>query len=507
MLRCIGLVFLVSQTIAFAQTPCEQLKSLSLPNTTITAAETKEAGPFQPPPNRNNAAPAPVMLPAHCRVAAVLTPSSDSHIEIEVWLPAANWNGKFQAIGNGGWAGSTNFVYRDSAVGWSMVAALREGYATASTDTGHKGSDDDASFVVGHPEKLVDFVHRAVHEMTVKSKAIVATFYGTGPQFSYWNGCSTGGWQGLMEAQRYPEDFDGILAGAPANYEPHLSAWYMNLAMKNQKDKDHLVPPEKLALLNRVVLTSCDAQDGVKDGLLTDPRQCRFDPGSLLCSEQDGSGCLTAAQLETVRTSYAPAKTKTGQAIFPGRPLGSEARWQGMDSVEPDGFALSTFRYVAHQDPNWDWRTFDLDRDFPLVEEKAGVLGATNPDLSAFKSRGGKLLIYHGWSDPGISAESSLNYYASVLAKMGPKQDDWYRLFMAPGMGHCGGGPGPNQFNGMAVLERWRESGIAPDQIIATHVTNGRVDMTRPLCPHPQIAVYKGVGSTNDAANFDCKVP
>lgn len=505
MLRWIGLLLLVAPTVAFAQTPCERLKSLSLPNTTITAAETREAGPFQPP---GNPPPTPVMLPAHCRVAVVLTPSPDSHIEIEVWLPTDNWNGKFQAVGNGGWSGAMRFDDRNVAVARtlvSLVSALQEGYAAAATDTGHKSTD--ASFAVGHPEKVVDFAYRAVHEMTVKSKEIVAAFYGTAPKFSYWNGCSTGGRQGLMSAQRYPEDFDGILAGAPANYMLYLDVWYMNLAMTNQKDKDHLVPPEKLSSLNRAVIAACDARDGVKDGLLTDPRQCRFDLGSQLCSEKDGSTCLTAAQLETIRTAYAPVRTKAGQVISPGRPLGGEAGWRGMDSLEPFDISLSTFRNVAHQDPNWDWRTFDLDRDFPLVAEKAGFINAVNPDLSAFKAHGGKLLQYHGWNDQLISAQSSLNYHASVQEEMGPQQDDWYRLFMMPGVMHCGGGPGPNQFNGMAVLERWRESGIAPDQIIATHVTNGRVDMTRPLCPHPQVAVYKGVGSTNDAANFACKAP
>ncbi len=499
MIRYLVLITLASGLSASAQTPCEQLKSLTLPDTTITAAETVNAGLFQPPGNPPRP---PVMLPAHCRVAAVLTPSPDSHIEIEVWLPTANWNGRFQAVGNGGWAGSMRITGNSS-----LVSGLREGYATAATDTGHQRTSGDASFAVGHPEKIVDFAYRAVHEMTVKSKAIIAAFYGTGLTLSYWNGCSTGGRQGLMEAQRYPEDFDGILAGAPANYQPHLAAWHMNLAMTNQKDKNHLLSPDKLLMVNRAVLAACDALDGVKDGLLTDPHQCRFDPASLVCSRNDGPNCLTAAQFTTVRAAYAPAITKTGQVIFPGLPVGGEVGWTWMTRPEPRGVSLGGFRHVAHEDPDWDWRTFDLDRDVALIDEKAGFIAAINPDLSAFKARGGKLLMFHGWNDESISAENSLNYYASVLTNMGPKQDNWYRLFMVPGMKHCSRGPGPNQFNGMAVLERWRETGIAPDQIIATHVTDNRVDMTRPLCPHPQVAVYKGNGSTNDAANFACKAP
>ena len=491
--------------VCAAQTPCERLKSLSLPNTTITAAESVGAGMF-PAPDRPQAP--PVMLPAHCRVAAVLTPSSDSHIEMEVWLPAENWNGKFEAVGNGGWAGSIRYVDGPAqAVAKSLSDALQEGYATASTDTGHKGAQGDASFALGHPEKLIDFDSRAVHEMTLRSKAIIAAFYGRGARLSYWNGCSTGGRQGLTEAQRYPEDFDAILAGAPANYQNHLHAWDMNLGVTNLKDKEHMVPTAKLALLNQAVLAACDGLDQVKDGLLTDPRKCHFDPSTLVCKGPDGPNCLTAAQVETVKTAYATAKTRAGQTIYPGWPLGGELGWTRLTGPEPLGISRNAFTYVAHADAHWDWRTFDLDRDTALIDEKAGFLNAVSPDLAAFKARGGKLLQYHGWNDQLISAENSVNYYSSVLGRMGSKEDDWYRLFMVPGMMHCGGGPGPNQFNAMGALERWRESGVAPDQITAHHVENNRVTMTRPLCPYPQVATYKGTGSTNDDANFACKAP
>ena len=485
-----------------AQTPCEQLKSLKLAGTAITTAESITAGPLANP----GAAPAaaPQTLPAHCRVAATLKPSPDSDIKMEIWLPAgAAWNGKFEAIGGGGWVGAISYP--------GMATALQEGYATASTDTGHEGRS--ASFAVGHPEKVVDFSHRAVHEMTVTAKAIMTAYYGRGPRLSYWNGCSTGGRQGLIAAQRHPEDFDGIIAGAPASNYTRLCAWRLALEAAIFKDSAKVVPPAKATMLNKAVLAACDALDGITDGFLTDPRKCHFDPSTLLCREGTVDNCLTAPQVEAVKMAYAPAKRKTGEMIYPGLVPGGESGWAALAGVgtEPNALNVDMFRYVAHEDPNWDWRTFDLDRDTALADRKAGYMNAMDPDLSAFKARGGKLLIYHGWNDGAsggaISPLNSVDYYSSVLAKMGPKQEDWLRLFMVPGMAHCGGGPGPNQFNALAAMERWRESGTAPEQIVATHVTNNRVDMTRPLCPYPTVAVYKGVGSTNDAENFACRIP
>jgi feruloyl esterase len=481
---------------------CESLSSLALPNTSITLAQVVPAGAFTLP-GTGPATPQLSQLPAFCRAAATLTPSSDSDIKIEVWLPVADWNGKFQAVGNGGWAGTISY-------GW-LASALQEGYATASTDTGH--ADANASFAIGHPEKVIDFAYRAVHEMVVKSKAIIATFYGRAARFSYFTGCSTGGRQGLMEAERYPEDFDGIIAGAPANDQTHLSAWRIAVEAKILQSPASVVPPGKLALLNRAVLAACDAIDGVTDGLLTDPRQCQFDPATLLCRGADRDDCLTAQQIEVVKMGYAPARRTTGQLIFPGLVPGGETGWDMLTGAhsEPGSIDVGMFRFVAHEDPAWDWRTFDLDRDTSLIDKKAGFIDAVNPDLSAFRARGGKLLIYHGWNDGGsggaISPLNTVNYYASVLARMGSPQQDWLRLFMVPGMAHCGGGPGPNQVNWMAALERWRESGIAPDRLIASRVSDNHVNMTRPICSYPAVAKYNGVGSTNDAANFACKAP
>jgi feruloyl esterase len=497
--RYAAVVFLIlgAVLIADAQTPCENLKSLPLPDTTITAADLIPAGPYKPEAKAPAPGPGPqtpILLPAYCRVAAVVKPSADSNIEIEVWLPSEIWNGKFQAVGNGGFAGMISYS--------AMVSALQEGYATASTDTGHKGGN--ALFGIGHPEKVVDYAYRSVHEMTVKSKAIINAFYGKGARLSYWNGCSTGGRQGLMEAQRYPEDFDGIVAGAPANYHSHLHASDMAVVVPILKNPASNLPPSKLALLNRAVMNACDGLDGVKDSLLTDPHKCSFDPSTLLCRGNDEDNCLTAPQLEAVKKVYAPTRTKTGKEIFPGKAYGSELSWMVFNAKEPSPVSMGTF-LLTYQDANWDWRTFDADRDTALADEKTGFINATQPDLKAFKSRGGKLLLYHGWNDTGIAPDNTVNYYSSVLSTMGPKQDDWLRLFMIPGMGHCSGGNGPNQANYMGAMERWREAGESPGQILAIRVNSNRVDMTRPICPYPKVAAYKGVGSTNDAANFVCK--
>jgi feruloyl esterase len=509
-----------------AATPCDSLKSLTLPNTTLESVELVAAGPFRAPGGpgvdrggpapggavpggargrgegapqgaRGGNAPAAPIVPEHCRIAGFLTPSADSHIAMEVWLPSKDWNGKFQMVGNGGWAGVISYS--------AMASAVQEGYATASTDTGHTGGN--AAFAIGHPDKLIDFAYRAVHETTVQAKALLARYYGQPQRLSYWNGCSTGGRQGLMSAQRYPEDFDAVLAGAPANYQTHLHTWDLSVNVPVLKNAAAGVPPAKLSLLNKAVLEACDGRDGVKDGFLNDPRACSFDPSVLQCKGGDAETCLTEAQVASVKRAYAPAKTSAGQIVFPGKEPGSEAGWGAYLSPaqQAPGISVGSFQ-VAYGDANWDPRTFDIDRDLKIVDEKVGsIVNAVNPDLRAFKARGGKLLLYHGWNDTAISPGNAIDYYSSVQKKMGGRQDDFVRLFMVPGMAHCGGGEGPSQVNWMAALERWREAGDAPDRIEAARVANNRVDMTRPLCAYPQIAVYKGVGSTNDAANFVCK--
>jgi feruloyl esterase len=482
---------------------CESLVRLALSNTTITTAQWVSAGPMTTPAPGPGApaSPAgaaqrpntpPTMLPAHCRVAIVMRPSSDSHIEAEVWLPA-EWNGKLQAVGNGGWAGTISYA--------AMARALQEGYATASTDTGHKGGS--STFAIGHPEKLIDFGHRAVHEMAVQSKAIITAYYKRAARLSYWNGCSTGGRQGLMAAQKYPDDFDAILAGAPANNHSRLGVSRLAVSVPPLREPAFAVPAAKLALVTRAVLDACDTNDGVKDAVLNDPRACTFDVGRLQCASGDSDSCLTAPQIETMKRAYAPVKLANGELVFPGKEPGSETSW-GMVSGSADTLSVTALQ-IAHADATWDPKSFSLERDLAMALEKVGsVVAATNADLRAFKARGGKLLLYHGWNDGLISAGNTVNYFESVVKEMGRGQDDWLRLFMMPGVGHCSGGAGPDQVNWMAALERWRESGKAPDRIEAARVAGNRIETTRPLCPYPQIAKYTGVGSTSDAGNFTC---
>lgn len=480
---------------------CQSLASVALSDTAITVAEPVAAGALRLPAGRGpNANVNYKDLPAFCRIAATLKPTSDSDIKIEVWLPdpagTPGWNGKFQAVGNGGWAGVIS--YR------AMADALRLGYATASTDTGHVGGR--GQFALGHPDRLIDFGWRSEHEMTVKAKALVAAFYGSAPKYSYWNGCSTGGRQGLKEAQKFPDDYDGIIAGAPAN-RTALALW---IAFAELKDPASYIPREKYPLIHEAVLNACDARDGLKDGLIEDPTRCHFDPKALLCKGADGPSCLTAAQAEAVRKIYSPAKNpRTGQVLFPSLVPGSELGWAVLGGgPEPSQPILDQARYVVYKDPNWDWKTFDFDEEVARFDNPENlIMNGTDPNLAPFFKHNGKLLLYHGWSDPNITPLTTIQYYKRVVDTMGglAKTSNNIRLFLEPGMGHCGGGEGPNVFDKVGALEQWVEQGKAPDVMIASRITNGAVERTRPLCPYPQIAQYKGSGSIDDAKNFVCR--
>jgi feruloyl esterase len=481
----LGFVLLFLNAAIAAPVSCESLASLSLPNATITSAKMQPAGD----------------LPSFCRVTLTARPSSDSDIKVEVWMPVSTWNQKYQAVGNGGWAGSIN----DGA----MAEALRHGYATSSTDTGHAGAG--GSFAFGHPEKVIDYAYRSEHEMVVKAKAIIEAFYGKPATYSYWNGCSSGGKQGLKEAQRFPNDFDGIVAGAPAVYWTGRAAQSMWVAQAVHKDESSYIPPSKYSLLHNAVLQACDALDGVKDGVLEDPRLCKFDPKVLECKGEDSASCLGAPQVETARKIYTPVTNpRTQQLIFPPQERGSEMGWQNLAGPQPFGIGNDYFKYVVFKDPKWDYRTLNFDGDVASAEKvDNGTINALDSDLHAFFGHGGKLLQYHGWADQQISPRSSVLYYNSVLETMGgaSKVSGSYRLFMVPGMGHCRGGDGTDTFDAMKALEQWVEQGKAPEQLAASRIRNGAVDRTRPLCPYPQVASYKGSGSIDDAANFSCKLP
>jgi feruloyl esterase len=478
---------------AFAAS-CESLASLSLPQAKVTSAQVVAAGAFTPPAGR----PEPYRtVPEFCRVAATLMPSSDSDIRVEFWLPANGWNRKLQVVGNGGWAGTISYS--------ALAEGVRGGYAAASTDTGH--STPGGAFVAGHPEKLIDFSWRSEHEMTVKAKAIVQAFYGSGARRSYWNGCSTGGRQALKEAQMFPDDFDGIIAGAPGN-RTAMGLWIADALLK---DPAANIPAAKYPLIHRAALAACDTSDGLKDGLISDPARCRFDPGVLLCKDGDGADCLTAAQVEAVRKVYGPGKNpRTGKELFGSLAPGSELGWAVMGGG-PDPYApiLDQTRFVVYQDANWDWRTFDFDKDNDRFERPEYlIMNATDPHLEKFVKHGGKLLIYHGWADQNVSPYNTVQYFRAVQEVLGPAETRRsIRLFMAPGMAHCGGGEGPKTFDKMGPLDRWVEEGKAPESLTASHSTGGKVDRTRPLCPYPQLAKYSGSGSIDDAANFTCKLP
>jgi feruloyl esterase len=387
-----------------------------------------------------------------------------------------------------------------------MAAALAAGYAAASTDTGHTGNNPN--FITGHPEKVNDFGYRAVHEMTVAAKAIIAGYYGNAPKSSYWNGCSTGGRQALTEAQKYPNDYDGILAGAPAIYASRLQGTQVWAAQAVHKDEASYIPPAKYPFIHAAVLQQCDALDGVKDGVLEDPMKCKFDTKVLTCNQGDATSCLTAPQLEAAAKLYAgPRHSKTGQQAFPGLEPGSELGWSMLAGPQPMSLATDVYKFLVFENPNWDYKTINPDSDFPLAEKAiANSMDATNPNLKPFIDHGGKLLMYHGWSDPGIPPLNTVQYYKNVVSTLGgtSKTTNSIRLFMIPGMNHCQGGDGTDKFDGIAALAQWVENGKAPDQIIAAHQINGKVDRTRPLCPYPQVAKYKGSGGTDEAANFVC---
>ncbi len=480
-------------------TSCESLASLPLAHTTITSARLIPAGGFNPPVGRQGRGAAVYSeLQSFCRVAATLTPTSDSDIKIEVWLPSAGWNGKFQAVGNGGWAGSISYQ--------ALAQAVAAGYATASTDTGHVGNN--AAFALGHPEKVIDFGYRAVHETTVQAKAIVDAYYGSAPKLSFWNGCSLGGRQGITEAQRYPADFDAIVAGAPAVNAVSLHAARVAINQMVHRSVDSYIPPEKYSVIHSAVLDACDALDGVKDGVIESPGRCKFDPKVLACKDGDGPSCLTSAQVDTARALYAPVKDpKTGAVVFP--PLlepGSELGWATLAGPQPVDTALEQFKYVVFADAGWDWRTFNLSTDLPrAVRQDGGTMNASDPDLRPFFGRGGKLLMYHGWADQQVAASNSVDYFDRVVKTAGRNAiKNSIELYMVPGMGHCAGGAGTDSFDKMAALESWVTTGKAPESIVAAHRTNGVVDRTRPLCPFGKVARWKRTGSTDDAANFTC---
>ena len=517
---CLIYVLLLGCSVPSLAATCESLAALKLPDTTITLAQPVAAGAFVPP--GASAPPASVKnLPAFCRVAATIKPAKDSEIKMEVWLPLASWNGKYRGQGNGGFAG---YIFYPG-----LATALAAGYATASTDTGHAGSPVDATWALGHPDKIVDFGWRAIHEMTLKAKSIIQAFYGNAPKKSYFSACSNGGRQGLMEAQRFPEDYDGIIAGAPANYWTKVFATFIWDIQAMQANPGSYIGANKVPAIARAVVAACDAHDGVKDGILNDPRECHFDPNTLLCKEGDSDSCLTAPQAAALKKIYDGPVDAKGRQMFPGFLPGGEAgeggwvTWIGQAPGKDlqTAFATGFFTNMISSQEPLDLKTINVETAVKLADDQQGqTFNAIDPNLKPFAARGGKLIVYHGWSDAALPPQGAINYYNSMEEAMGPgKPELFMRLFMAPGMQHCGGGPGANSFGQFGpagdadhdlslALERWVEKGIAPDRLIATKFVDDKpekgVAMTRPLCPYPGAATYKGSGDINDAANFEC---
>lgn len=522
--------------LRFAQQSCEKLQELRLPKVEIVSATFMQAGSVAGSA-LTIAGTAPVELAARCQVNAVARPTSDSEIGIEIWLPAEHWNGKYQQTGNGGWAGAIHKA--------PLAAAVRRGYAAAATDGGHQsGITDDgqgrrtAEFAIGHPEKLIDFGYRALGATRATALSAIKAFYGHDALTSYFVGCSGGGREALMVAQRFPEDFDGILAGNPGNDWSHWSAGLVWNKQAQLADSASAIPVTKRALIQNAVFASCDTSDGVEDGLISDPRFCHFDPAVLACKGADTSNCLTAPQVTTLRKLYdGPENPRTGARIYPGYPPGLE-NTPGSTLIMParpgpSSFGDTYFGQVIFEQANWDFRTLDFDEDIALSDRKGSpVVDSINPDLRSFRARGGKLIQYHGWSDALIPAGGSIAYYENVEAFMSkypdPRSDSanpvdtFYRLFLIPGMGHCYGGDGPTsitptgsvdatdpKYDLMLALERWVEQGIAPEMFIGTGKAPNDVSkvMSRPICPYPQVTRYKGAGDTSDAASFGCAIP
>jgi len=473
---------------ASTSSACEELGSATLSNATITGAHAYPAGAFTS--GRT------FTVPAFCRVMVTARPSPDSDIKVEVWLPDA-WNGKLLGTDNGGFSGAINYA--------ALAAAVTKEYAAVSTDTGHTG--DQMDFGIGHPEKIVDWAYRAVHEMTTIARTVVERAKGRAPARSYFSGCSTGGQQALSEAQRFPTDYDGIVAGDPGNNRVNLIYGFLwSWLATHDVNGTPILSSAKLPELARAAVAACDKNDGLEDGLIADPRACRFDPSVLACKADETDACLTPRQIDAAKKVYAGAKTKAGQQLYPGWSFGSEAGWGTYITNPKEPVRIGLFRGWVFQDPSWDPRSFDWDKDVATVNAKYPFLNAMATDYSAFQSRGGKLIMYTGLADPVTSPLDTMAYYEGVAKAMGgiDATRSFFRFFPAPGMAHCGGGAGPNTFDALAALERWVENGTAPDSIPASHATNGHVDRTRPLCAYPSVARYSGVGSMSDAANFSC---
>jgi len=492
---------------------CSEMGKLALADGKVTSAELVAPGAFQAPAGfglmPGVAGSSYKNLPAFCRLQVTLTPTSDSDIKVEVWLPADKWNGKLVGIGNGVWAGTISYS--------EMAPTLAQGYAVVATDTGHKGTGLTAEWAVGHPEKLVDFGYRAIHLMTVTAKAAIKDYYGDGPRHSYWNSCSTGGRQGLMLAARFPDDYDAISAKAPANPMTDLMTQSMWMATAANMAGATRLTPALLSMVHKAVVAQCDAKDGLADGLIENPRACGFKAAQLICKPGQTANCLNADQAKAIQAFYDGVRDKSGKQLLPGWPVGSEVQLATLImGKDPFPVANDYFRLLVHgDDKGWDWHSMDYGKE-TLVARTYGakILNVSAADLQPFFKHGGKLLLSHGWTDGLIPANNTVKLYGE-LQQITPKaaQARQLRLFMVPGMDHCGGGEGASNYDTLGTLDAWTTSGVAPERIVATRGGAGGPPgaptlppISRPLCPFPRIATYDGKGDKASEASFSCKV-
>jgi feruloyl esterase len=487
--------------------------AVGLQGATLRSATAVPAGSYTPPGSG-----ALANLPAFCRLEASATPTSDSLINFQVWVPQGSaWNGKLVTTGNGGY--SPALSYGD------MAYALRQGYAAVGGDTGHQSTDPNEMFWgVGHPEKIRDWGSRSIHAITVPAKQLVAGLRGEAIKRAYYYGCSTGGHQAYAQLQRYPEDFDGVVAGAPGNNRTRLNVEFLHRFLSNRAPNTNgplILTAAKAATITTAAVAACDALDGVTDGVMEDPRACTFNVDTMLCASGQTTGCLTADEIGVAKKIYAgPKNPRTNAQLYPGLPPGTEAGWSGYwGGAEP--VRADYWRLWVFGNPQWNWWSFDYDRDVTYAEAVVGPLvDQTSVDLAAFKARGGKAIVYQGWADPVVNAVDTIAYAERLRTAQGSQaaMDSFFRLFLVPGMGHCSGGSGTGHFGNqggpspvvnadrdvLMALDRWVEQGTAPDQIVASRVVSGNTVRTRPLCPYPKKATYRGQGSTDDAANFTC---
>ena len=527
----------VAQAVSRTAAACEALVSRPIPNAEITSAQVVEAGRFAVPAtaarsgggssvlagtigpvpdvpgrvtantaglglgyNGGKGVPPFAALPAFCRVTATLRPSPASNIRMELWLPMAGWNGHFRGTSPNGLGGVINYN--------AMGVAVTDGFAVASTDTGHQGGDTAWMQV---PELITDFAGRAMHETTVAGKAMTTAYYGTAPRFSYMIECGGGSAAALHEVQKYPGDYDGVVVGGHAAHLTRQMFGQLWLWSASHPNGVAILPAAKLQVLHAAVLDRCDALDGVKDGLLENPARCAFDPKAIECKAGDGADCLTALQVEAVRKIYAgPINPRTNEQVWPPLYRGSELDWSFFtEAPSPVGIATSTLRDAILKDPAWDYRTspVDFDRHVAMADRSdVARVNASNPDISAFVRQGGKLILSGGWNNALVPAGAVVEYYQRVEATIG--RDDTQRavrLYMVPGMIECNGGPGTDTFDLLGVMRSWVERKQAPRDVIASRVERGTVVRTRPLCPYPQVATYSGRGSPDVASNFSCR--